>query len=607
VSNATEPLNNDRDAERVVGRPLYLDVSGTPAYAVLHAPPADVRRDTAVLLCPPFGFDEVCAYRIMREWAIRLASSGHPTLRLTYPSCGDSGGMPRDAGRLDAWTDSVSIAAKLLREQPETTSVIAIGLGLGGMLAYRAASRRAPISGLVLWGVPARGRQLIRQMKTMSRLEFPAFYRNLPEPEPLPAGELESGGFLLSSETVTALTALDLSQLELPGGLSRGALLLERDGTGPDDLLRDGLERHEIAVRVAEGDGYQAMTAHPQESVVPENVVAIVARWLGEGSNPPRANAGRVDDLYAGASSASVEIESGDGGYAVETAVTIDALSVRLSGVLTTPSRPGGRAAVVFLDSGAVRRIGPNRMWVEAARRSAARGVTTLRLDIEGVGDADGEVAPYAQAAALHDPKLTKQVSVALDFVIERTGMDGVILVGLCSGAYWALHTMLENPRAKGCVLVNARVFFYRVGLRASRDVRRVTEDPLSWERLRRNVTGARLAAARRWVLAAPSRRLALWRHGAEAGSYKQQVGEVVRRIGESGKPAALIFSAREPLDEELAQFGWLAEMQSWPASYIERIAVDDHTIRPIRSQRQLLDALDRSLQHVLVQTALHN
>ena len=67
--------------DRADGRSLYLDVSGTPAYAVLHTPSGDApSSDTAVIVCPPFGFDEVCAYRVLREWAIRLARAGHPAL-----------------------------------------------------------------------------------------------------------------------------------------------------------------------------------------------------------------------------------------------------------------------------------------------------------------------------------------------------------------------------------------------------------------------------------------------------------------------------------------------------------------------------------------------
>jgi hypothetical protein len=70
----TAPIDADHSPDRTDGRSIYLDVSGTPAYAVLHVPAGGAPpSDTAVLFCPPFGFHEVCAYRILREWATRLA------------------------------------------------------------------------------------------------------------------------------------------------------------------------------------------------------------------------------------------------------------------------------------------------------------------------------------------------------------------------------------------------------------------------------------------------------------------------------------------------------------------------------------------------------
>ena len=51
-----------------MSEPLYLDVDGTPAFCVLHRPEG-AARDTAVVFCPPFGWEEVCSYRVLREWA----------------------------------------------------------------------------------------------------------------------------------------------------------------------------------------------------------------------------------------------------------------------------------------------------------------------------------------------------------------------------------------------------------------------------------------------------------------------------------------------------------------------------------------------------------
>ena len=43
------------------------------------------------------------------------------------------------------------------------------------------------------------------------------------------------------------------------------------------------------------------------------------------------------------------------------------------------------------MNAGGVRHIGPNRMWVEAARRWAAQGIPSARVDFIRVGESDGD------------------------------------------------------------------------------------------------------------------------------------------------------------------------------------------------------------------------
>ena len=71
----------------------------------------------------------------------------------------------------------------------------------------------APIDGLVLWAAPARGRELTRQLKAFARLEASQVFEGLPDPPPMPEGEMEVGGFVLTQETQADLGDLDLSTL----------------------------------------------------------------------------------------------------------------------------------------------------------------------------------------------------------------------------------------------------------------------------------------------------------------------------------------------------------------------------------------------------------
>jgi hypothetical protein len=596
-SFASEPIDADPSLGRTGGRPIYLDVSGTPAYAVLHLPDgATTPADTAVLLCPPFGFDELCAYRILREWAIRLARAGHPALRLTYPSCGDSGATPRDPDRLDAWTDSVAVAVTTLRARAGVSSVVAIGLGLGALLAYRAVGAGAPIDGLALWAAPSRGREFIRRLRAFSQLESNGFFTGLPDPPPPRDGDLEAGGFLLSAQTVSDLTALDLATLDLPRGLPRGTLLLERDGIAVDDRLRDGLERHGIEVTTAPGDGYAALTSQPHESVVPEAVLATVTDWLARSSAPASTPPVDVDAIHV-ADRTEVEIELTGGAVVRERAVTIEIDGLRLSGVLTLPARSApGRPGAIFLHSGAIRRIGPNRMWVEAARAWAGRGVTSLRLDVEGIGDADGAVAPYAEDPPLYEPQFLRQVTAGIDFMSDGGFAQRVALVGLCAGAYWAAHVGIADDRVAACLLVNPRAFVYFDGMDAARDMRRALAEPLTVERIRRNVTRARVAGAIGRLAALPSRQLARFGPGPPPFDYRTELDALLVRLRESATAVTILFTTREPLDEELARYGQLERMADWPSFALSRVAVRDHTMRPTWAQQQALTILTEAM-----------
>jgi dienelactone hydrolase len=579
-----------------VSQPLYLDVEDTPAFCVLHRPDGRVTRETAVVFVPPFGWEEVCSYRILREWAARLAHAGFPALRLTLPSCGDSGGDPRDPGRVAAWTAAVHVAARSVRSQTGASSVVAVGLSLGGMLAWRAVSEGAPIDGLVLWAAPARGRELTRQLKAFARLEASQVFEGLPDPPPMPEGEMEVGGFVLTSETQADLDGLDLSALELPQGLPRGALLLDRDGIPADERLRTTLEGQGVAVTVKPGDGYGEMTSHPQESQVPESVMSDVLAWLqdGDGAGASARSDTTVPDPAPVADSVTLRI--GDA-VVVETPVTIAQDFGNLSGVLTTPQEGQSPLCLVMLNAGAIRRIGPNRMWVEAARRWAQHGVSSLRLDVEAIGESDGDVAPYADDNALYVDALIPQVKAALADLSQRGVADRFVTAGLCAGAYWGMYVGLDDPRVTATLMFNSRGIVWDTGLAASRDLRRAFSQKLTWTRIRHNVTGPRLKAVARWLLGMPARWLGRRRGGAQDASVQDRVSQVMHRMQASPLRCVFVFSVAEPLEEELVAGGWLPAIEDWPNVTVTRLAVRDHTLRPLMAQQQAHAAIDRAVQ----------
>ncbi|HLI59605.1 MAG TPA: hypothetical protein VKV21_08040 [Solirubrobacteraceae bacterium] len=606
VTTSVEPVDGER-AEAG----LYL-CSGEDRIFAVHHPAARSGREVAVLICAPFGWEEVCAHRILREWARRLARAGHPTLRWTLPAGGDSGGSPDDEDLLERWMAATGTAARWLREAGGGRPVVAVGLGLGGMLAYGAAAAGAPIGGFVLWDVPCRGRDLVRRLRAFAKLESSEFYIGLEPPPPLDDGSLEAGGFRLAPATVESLRRLDLAAIDAPAA-PLGALVLERDGVPPDDRLLGALGDAGIDTATAPGSGYAEMTSHPQTSVVPEEVLATTAAWLVAHAGDAHPQDTPAADARAGDAQARDRPVPRDAVPAFERELTVPGartfteapFDVRLAdgtlrGIVTRRPTSAASLCAVFLNAGAQRRIGPNRMWVEAARRWASEGVASLRLDMLGIGESDGPATPYARDMTLYAPEFVPRVTAVLDELERRGVATRFVLIGLCAGAYWALHAGLDDDRVAGIMMLNPVAVIWHDELRAARDLRRVFTDR-SWRLIRKNATRQRLGAVARMLAGAPVRTAG--RLLAPADRPPSLETEIRRNLDRWADPARRIlamFAHREGLAMDLERSGELARLRSLPNVTIRRLPINDHTLRPVAIQRLVHRELDDELRRIL-------
>jgi alpha-beta hydrolase superfamily lysophospholipase len=583
-------------------RPIYLNEGATPVFGFLHAPAANRARPTGVLICPPFGWEETCSYRSRRDWALDLARAGFPTLRIDLPGSGDSGGSPHDRRQLSSWTAATASAAALLRESSDIDRVAAIAIGLGGMILCKALAEHAPIDEAVLWAVPARGRTLVRELKAFASLEESASGATAGEeiePLPLADGSVWAGGFMLSAETAGDLEQLDVSALALTQGRPRRALMLGRDGVAVDQRLRSHLESCGARVTVDGGDGYGAMMAQPHEARAPQGVFETVRGWLDDGTGPS-PEVIRAPEADAGSRLRPPKtVDLSVGGIGVrETAVDFAGTRARLFGILAEPAERRSEICGVFLNAGAIRRIGPNRMWVEAARRWAAQGVTTLRLDVEGIGDAEGDSEGLSRLAELYAPERTEQVRSALDALEARGAGKRFVLVGLCSGACWSFHSALTDERVLAAFMLNPQALFWDESLEASRALRRGVLRASSWGKvLRREVPVGRIGDLL-WRAPVALPRRALSRRAARRRG-ENELAEAFDRLRDNDKSLRFIFSGNEPLCEELELDGFIDELARWPNISVEFIPGQVHTLRPLQAQQAAHEALDRSLAEI--------
>ena len=364
---------------------------------------------------------------------------------------------------------------------------------MGGLLACRAALTGAPIDELILWGVPSRGRALTRELRAFSRLEVasigdPDAGEEHPSREPVEG--LVANGYLLSPETLADLQALDLD--EVTGECrARRALLLSRDGLSVDERLRARLELAGARVTVADGHGYGAMTVEPQDARAPTEIFALVEAWLDE------EKAGAAGTAAARPTAAEGSLSLTEHGTELrERPLFLDGPNGRLFGILTEPVGPRGDLCAVLLNAGPQRHTGPNRMWVETARRWAARGVPCLRVDLAAIGDSDGDSSVIVQVASLYQDAYVGQVRAVMDGLRDLGLPDRFLLLGLCSGAYWGMHAALADERVESVVMLNPRALVwdeFEYALRRTHELRERLLMGSTWRKvLRGDITPAR-------------------------------------------------------------------------------------------------------------------
>lgn len=567
-------------------RLFYLDAAGTGFLAVFHpARPAGAK--TAVLLVPPFGWEDIASYRSLRRWAEDLAAHGYPALRIELPRTGDSGGNAAEPATWAAWNAALTTASAWLHAQTGCSTLTGIGVGLGGLLVYESAAR-GELDDVVLWATPGRGRSAVREMVAFSAWETGRIVEaGAPEPPPLPEGWLAPSGFPLSPETVADLKAVDLKQRALAP--SARALLLGRDGVKPDAELAASIEAAGAGLTVADGSGYAAMLTDPDLAHAPRQVFELTRAWLADAPDRP-----------ARAGMRGVPAERGEltVAGALERPFRLDWDERSLVGILTMPES-GARAPLtaVFLNAGAIRRVGPHRMWTDVARRWARQGIPSLRVDLEGIGDSEGDEDLFNDVAHFHNERFVAQTRAVLDELLARGHGDRFILVGLCSGAYWAFQTAVADERVVSAVMVNPRVLYWDASLQISRELRRtrLLRKPVTWKRvLRGDVSAERWAKMLRWALGIPLRvARRLFVRDLAMPSVEERIAVAFDALQRRGVRARFVFCDGEPLSGELTTDRLLGQGDRWPEVSLTWLPGRDHTLRPLWMHEHAIAALD--------------
>jgi alpha-beta hydrolase superfamily lysophospholipase len=572
--------------------PSFIETRSNRLFSVYHdagSGPASGAR-APVLICSPWGWDDVASYRPRRVWAQRLAAAGRSTLRFDLPGTGDSSGSPRDPGLVAAWVDAVRAATDSLRERTGAAEISILGLGLGGLLAIAAIEAGAEAGELITVAAPASGRSFVRGARNFARLQ--GWHAEASGVE-VPEGWIEASGFVLTAETIAELEALEPSG---PWPSLRRVLMLSRRASGRNGLAA-AMEAAGVEVRTEGTSGWAKMVLHPETSRLAEDAAGKVTSWLDEG----RVAAPVAADSAAAANAAGqTAIELDASPFAItETPFLVEHPFGRSFGLLATPAEGStAQLCLVFLNAGAVRNTGPNRMWLERARAWAARGVPALRVDLEAIGEAEGDPEGVPPGEEFFAPKYQAQLGRVLDALEARGLGPDFALVGLCSGGFLAFRTALADPRVRAAYVINAGALVWRDGIfdeREARKVSRVFERKWVGKLLRGEIEWSKVRSMLASIGERTRERLRARHRGDRA--WHEQLQLDLDRLQEQETHLTLMFCGNEGMADELEAVDFGATLDT--RRFVEMVELPgvDHTLRPLESQAALRAILDERLE----------
>jgi pimeloyl-ACP methyl ester carboxylesterase len=357
--------------------------------------------DTGVVLCAPWGLEELATRTAWQRLAEAIAAAGYPCLRFDYPGTGASLGSMTSIADIAQWTQAAGAAAGFLRAYSGVKQFVFIGQSLGAAVAMEAAAQRLDVTSLILIAPAANGAAYARGLVALAG--------NANE-----SMGLDLSGYSLSAPMLESLKRLD--PLKNGTGGLKSAVVFDRADRKAGAHVSEHFRRHGLASSLEIIPPYQgaelgarALNALPAAI---ESIVAALAKCHppGKRTSPPRLPC--LPATLRAASFREEPLPAGPDGL--------------FRGLLCQPADPfADRPVLILLDEGLTPRMGWRRMAVDLTRALAASGYASLRLDIQGV---EGEA-------------LSRIIRHAVE-VLEARGTSGIALAAHGPSAGLALAAL---------------------------------------------------------------------------------------------------------------------------------------------------------------------
>ncbi len=415
-----------------------------------------------VVLCSPWGFEELTLRKSWRLLAEAIAQAGFPCIRFDYPCTGNSLGDSGEIASADRWIESIDAAADVLRLNSGVRRFIFLGQSLGATLAVEAARKRADVAALLLIAPVVKGRAYVRELAATATLVAERIGIALEHGRE----GLSVLGFELPQAMIDSLKTLDLTKLDRIDVAS--VTLFDQPNRKAAAEVSVHLRKLGAGVRLDPVEPFHVMvsdaTAIQALPVSSERVIEVLRTVHPLAQPQTSAAVSNVPAALVGPGFREEPVRFGP--------------ERALFGMLCRPAKPKpGAAAVILLNRGLNSHIGWRRSSVEQARGLAAAGITSLRFDLAGLGESRDE--PGRAADLIYSDRLLPDISAAVDLVAVR-GHRRIALAGVCSGAYMALAAAHADPRVTDVFVVNAQRLLWnpaesaeeviRYGLRSMND-----------------------------------------------------------------------------------------------------------------------------------------
>ena len=514
--------------------PLYFD----GRFGWLHAPDR-AKAPVGVVLCPAFAQEEVCTHHGLMALGEALAARGVPTIRFDYGGTGDS---IDGAVTLDGLIGDTVAAAACLRAAHGVERVMLAGVRLGAAVATLAARQMADVDALVLLAPVLSGQAFLRETRASAAV---ASLSGLDPVPPLDSDQpLNTNGFRWSPAFQQEVAAIDLTAASAPTGTA--LFVPPRTDRRSGKLAQRWRDAGGAVTELPFAD-YDSWMQDPTTNETPVATFAAIADWVGA-----QARQAGPDTLL---SSTVPQVEAclaGDG-Y-VEEPLRFGADDA-VFGILCRPAgRPAAPIAALLMHEGSTHHIGNGRAYVRLARRLAAEGFASLRMDLTGMGDSPAGDNPRHPH---YDPERIAEGVAGLD-CLAALGFPKAVVTGLCSGAHTALQVTLADSRAVGSVVLNLQKFVWHYGddirvavrdnKRSLKGYIRAMRNPGEWRRMLKgeaDLPGIARVLAKRGAVRA--------RHAVTSllppkpGSEAAQVRDQLQALSSRNAHVHLVFSDEDP------------------------------------------------------------